>query len=430
MRGFRGNRHNDRVSTPENVNPGDALSASAGGRGAWRPRPWQCLVLCLVISVAMAVPVASALHRFLYGGTPVLPVGASPGMLAVSPDGRTIYLADSTDSITPVSAATGKAGQPIPISGGSANDMVISPDGRTLFTTVSSDNVKANGPGRPLARVDLRTGREAGQVGVPGGAADFVMSRDGKTLYVMSDGYYRTNAHNDVIGQVNPALFAVNASTGRIERRIPAPPSLLDKEQAMLLSPGGGTLYLADGSTSSYPADQAYEFAVTPVNLRTGAPGGSISIDDSPTALAITPDGRTLDVATSGMEGEEGQTGPNAITVIDTATGRVRATLPWKAQPMGLVMAPTGKTVWVVSITAARESTADNTITPVSVASDQAGPSFRTSGWLNYQSDAPLWGTISPDGRTFYVTVGSLLDGSGLETFRTSSLFQRDMVGG
>jgi hypothetical protein len=44
----------------------------------------------------MAVPVASALQRFLYGGTPVLPVGASQGMLAVSPDGGTIYLADST----------------------------------------------------------------------------------------------------------------------------------------------------------------------------------------------------------------------------------------------------------------------------------------------------------------------------------------------
>jgi hypothetical protein len=57
---------------------------------------------------------------------------------------------------------------------------------------------------------------------------------------------------------------------------------------------------------------------------------------------------------------------------------------------------------------------ADNTVTPVNVATDQPGPSLHTSGWLNYQ-DGPSAAAISPDSQTLYVAVRS-----GLETFRVS----------
>ncbi len=114
------------------------------------------------------------------------------------------------------------------------------------------------------------------------------------------------------------------------------------------------------------------------------------------------------------MEGDDGQVGPNKVTAIDTATSRVRASLTWKALPMYLTMAPNGKTVWVVSITGAEETTADNTVTPVNVATDQPGPSLHTSGWLNHQ-DAPSAAAISPDSQTLYVAVRY-----GLETFRVS----------
>jgi hypothetical protein len=81
---------------------------------------------------------------------------------------------------------------------------------------------------------------------------------------------------------------------------------------------------------------------------------------------------------------------------------------------MYLTMAPDGKTVWVVSITGARETTADNTLTPVAVASNRPGPSFHMSGWLNYQ-DTPSAAAITPDSGTLYVAARS-----GLETFHVS----------
>jgi DNA-binding beta-propeller fold protein YncE len=175
----------------------------------------------------------------------------------------------------------------------------------------------------------------------------------------------------------------------------------------MVLSPDGGTLYLATAADSG-------QNTVTSVSLRTGDPGIIVGFDTPPTALAITPDGRTLYVITSGIQDDSEQMEPSKVTAIDTATSRVRASLAWKALPMYLTMAPNGKTVWVVSITGAEETTADNTVTPINVATFQPGPSLHTSGWLNHQ-DSPTAAAISPDSHTLYIAVRD-----GLETFRVS----------
>lgn len=385
----------------ENAGLDELLSGPAAGHRGRRAGRWLWLaVACFAVGGCMLTAIAATdVHRFLYGDTPVLKVGVSPSALVVSPDGRTVYLANSNDSITPVSAATGKAGRPIAISGGSpgggvTDSMAITPDGRTLFTTVVPT---AGATSLPLARVDLRTGREVGQVRVPGGADWFVMTRDGKTLYVISG---------------DSTLWVVNAVTGRIETLVPVPDVLLEYSQTMVLSPDGTTLYIA---TKTDDGPGGLGEAVIQVDVRTGWTGHAIEVGWEPTSLAITPDGRTLYVAIDGLQGGSGQVAPNRVKVIDTATDRVRDSIPWRVPPMYVQMAPDGKTVWVVSIVGDSPSTADNTVTPVAVASDQPGPSFRTSGWLNKGNYEPSCVAMSPDGRILYVTVPS-----GLERFRVS----------
>jgi DNA-binding beta-propeller fold protein YncE len=408
------------VSHTDDVIPWDLLPSSVPAK---RTRHWRLLLAVLAVAALAVTETTVQVRHFLWGTAPLTDVspgfGSFWGSPVVSPDGRTLYVPSGSHSITPVTTATGKAAPRIRLSGlGSLGVMAITPDSRTLFAALGVDS--STKPGLPLARVDLRTGRETGQIHVPGGASVFVMSPDGKTLYVMSTFRYIVDQNNNVTNEVDSALYAVNAVTGRTERQLPVPPDLLDDEAAMVISPDGGTLYLADGSDSG-------QNTVTSVSLRTGQPGGIVHLDNRPTALAITPDGRTLYVTTSGLEGDAGQGGPNSVTAIDTATSRVRATLTWRAEPMYLTMAPDGKTVWVVSITGAEETTADNTVTPVNVATGQPGPSLRTSGWLNYQ-DEPSAAAVSPDGQTLYVAVRS-----GLETFRVSlpaQLRARALAGG
>ena len=337
-------------------------------------------------------------YQFLYGGVTVLRVGVSLTGLVVSPDGRTIYLADSADGIAPVSAATGKAGKAIAISGGAPGSFIggpfgglaVTPDGRTLFTTVYDEK---SGASLPLARVDLRTGKETGQVRVPGDVVfAFVMSRNGRTLYVASG---------------DNQLYAVSAVTGRLERHIPAPQSALEGAGAMVLSPDGRTLYLAVSGSDIGSGSGA----AVAVNLQTGAVGRAVSVGWEPVSLAVTPDGRTLYVAVDGMDAF-GQSFPNRIVAIDTATGRVRASIPWKVPPHQLAMAPDGAAVWVMSDTGERRSTADDTVTPLSVSSNQPGSSIRSAGLLNSGQDQPVGVMPSPDGRRVYVAVPA-----GLETF-------------
>jgi DNA-binding beta-propeller fold protein YncE len=365
------------------------------GRWLWLAIAWSAIASCLLSVVAVIDT-----RRFLYGDTPVLRVGDSPSAVVVSPDGRTVYLANSDDSITPVSAVTGKAGRPIAISGGSPGSfpgnggMTITPDGRTLFTVVENDKTET---APNLARVDLRTGRETGQIRVPGGVADFVMTKDGATLYVLSG---------------HTVLYAVDAATGRAERRIPAPDALLQNAETMLLSPDGSTLYMTTSDDEGVGAAETMTGAVTPVDVRTGIARPAIAVGWAPISLAVTPDGRTLYVAIDGLQGGIGQVAPNRVKVIDTAAGRVSASIPWHVPPEFVQMAPDGKTVWVVSMVGDRNSTADNTVTPVTVGGNQPGRSFRTSGWLN-NADEPMGVAMSPDGRTLYVTVFQ----SGLERF-------------
>ncbi len=252
-----------------------------------RPRRWWLLLTWLaVIAIAAAgVTVATVrVQHFLYGSVPLAYMGPGFGTggfgatgsgspwdtPVVSPDGRMLYVPSGTKTITPVDTATRTAGPRIRLSGpGTVATMAVTPDSRTLFAAMLIESSTV--PGRPLARVDLRTGRETGQVNVPGGAWDFVVSRDGKTLYVVSEHYAIVDKNNNGTGEVHSALYAVSAATGRIERQVPALPTLLDGTLDMVLSPDGGTLYLttADNSGENY--------TVTSVSLRTGETPASMS---------------------------------------------------------------------------------------------------------------------------------------------------------
>jgi DNA-binding beta-propeller fold protein YncE len=390
-----------------------------------RPRRWWLLLAGLAVIATAATGVTVVIVRvqhFLYGGVPLAYMGPGFGTggwgatgsgspwdtPVVSPDGRMLYVPSGTKTITPVDTVTRKAGPRIRLRGpGTVARMAVTPDSRTLFAAMLVESSTA--PGLPLARVDLRTGRETGQIEVPGGAEDFVLSRDGKTLCVASEYRFIVDKNNNVTGEVHAALYAVSAATGRIERQLPVLPTLLDDAVDMVLSLDGGTLYLATAANSG-------QNAVTSVSLRTGEPGIDVGLEDVPAAMAITPDGRTLYVIVEGgrEEGTSGQVVPSKVTAIDTATSTVRASLAWKVPPRYLTMAPDGKTVWVVSTTGEEETTADNTVTPVNTVTGQAGPSLRTSGWLNHQ-DPPSAATISPDSHTLYIAVRN-----GLETFRVS----------
>ena len=61
-------------------------------------------------------------------------VGSAPGLIAITPDGKTAYVA-SAYAVTPISTATNRPGKPIYIR--SDITIAITPDGKTVYAATS-----------------------------------------------------------------------------------------------------------------------------------------------------------------------------------------------------------------------------------------------------------------------------------------------------
>ena len=88
-------------------------------------------------------------------GTPVK-VGDGPGAIAITPDGRTIYVASYRNTVTPIFTATNTAGTPIKV-GKTPTAIAVTPDGKTVYVanlgsgTVTPISTATNTPDRPIA---------------------------------------------------------------------------------------------------------------------------------------------------------------------------------------------------------------------------------------------------------------------------------------
>lgn len=101
--------------------------------------------------------------------------------LRVTPDGKTVYIGTSNDTVIPVNTATNTAGKPIRLGGSFPWEMSIGPDGKTVYianlpNTVVPISTATNTAGNPI-RLGL--------------ALKIAIAPDGKTLYVA--------AHNKIV---------------------------------------------------------------------------------------------------------------------------------------------------------------------------------------------------------------------------------------
>ena len=198
-------------------------------------------------------------------------IGAIPTAIAITPDGKTAYIADEHPAtVTPVATATGTPGRPIKISDivGLSAAIAITPDGTTAYvvtgarrgTTVTPVATATNTPGKPIH--------------IGGGlprAAAIAITPDGSTAYV-ADGNHRT-------------VIPVATATGTPGKPI----DIGGTPVAIAITPDGKTAYVA---TSAYIVGRCAGCAVgavIPVATATGTPGKPINIGRIPKGIAIAP---------------------------------------------------------------------------------------------------------------------------------------------
>ena len=130
----------------------------------------------------------------------------------------------------------------------------------------------------------------------------------------------------------------------------------------------------------AYTAD-AFDNAVTPLDMRTFATGVQIVVGELPRDLALSPDGARLYVANNAS---------NDVTVIDTASQQAIATVAAGKGPWGIRVSPDGGTVWVAN-------NSDDTVQAIDAATLQARQPIHVGR-------TPEVIAIAPNGTMLYVS--------------------------
>ncbi|MBC7808402.1 MAG: SMP-30/gluconolactonase/LRE family protein [Akkermansiaceae bacterium] len=292
---------------------------------------------------------------------------------ALSPDGKTLAVicAGYNDHrVTLLDATTGAVKQSLPLES-AWNGIAWARDGATLYVSGGGQpqiNVLAVGsdgtlmPSAPILLPDIKGGKERKKTEPQAYVSGLAMSADGKTLFA---GNFATDT-----------IYAVRLSDGSVQgqRKL----EMNAHPYCLRLSPDGSRLLVTEGAlaaiavldtndltqvqritTDGHPNDLLFApdgrlfascansdtvLAIDPrngltrerifVSLTPGSPAGAI-----PSSLALSPDGKTLYVASSGN---------NAVAVVDVADpvfSTVEGFIPSGWFPTLVAVAPNGQLV-------------------------------------------------------------------------------------
>lgn len=239
---------------------------------------------------------------------PVARGGSSMQGIAVSPDGKRVYLSNAASQLLEaVLQADGRLqwgrriDMPPPSVGGESYPcgIALSAGGDTAYVALSRNN--------SLAEVDLRDGKVVAQI--PVGVAPFAVkvSADGRRAYVSNwGGRHPKEGEKTAETSGTPALVDSRgvATSGTVSvvdlqtRTVVAEIKVGLQPSGLALDEARGRLYVANANSDTVSViDTGSLQVVETISVR---PDPSLPFGSMPNALALTPDGNTLFVANGG----------------------------------------------------------------------------------------------------------------------------------
>jgi hypothetical protein len=215
--------------------------------------------------------------------TAPLPQGRVVNGVAVSRDGRSVYVTSVTDGVLQFDAGSDRplrAKTPAAAVAPGARAVAVSPDGRSLYAAGNSlavfqFNVENDG---------RLTRKGSGNVPAPDGAAAMAVHPDGRSLYVVYDR-----------GDLPPLRFPLDAGgAGGQPREIEG----IIGERAIAVSRDGRSLYMTPNESPATiaPYDIGPDGSPSAKRPRRVAAAGALG-----TALALSPSGRSLYATGTGI---------------------------------------------------------------------------------------------------------------------------------
>jgi DNA-binding beta-propeller fold protein YncE len=283
----------------------DGIAITPDGRTAW------------IVDYTTVTPVDTATGR---AGRPVSVVqgdGDHANALVITPDGARAYVATSF-TVVPVDLATRHAGRAIPLRNPAwvLTAMAITPDGKTVYVLTG---------GQDVVPINTRTNTAGRHIRVAGGATAIAVSPGGKTAYVGS-------VTGNVPGLVS-AVYPIIISAGKTAAPIKlGRPSLDSVVNSIAITPDGKAAYVATNN-AVYPIDTATNTAGKPISIAPAnftpvvvaiSPDGKtawvVSVNDKSGAGLLTP----ISIPANHV-GRPIHVGNNPVCLLLT-TGRPRST--------------------------------------------------------------------------------------------------------
>lgn len=248
----------------------------------------------------------------------VIPVGEGASMLAVTPDGKFLYVANvQRDNLSVIHAPTEKFLRDIPIGDGALAVAVNPQDGRYVYVASMHDS--------KLRVINAESGQVEASIALENDhdyPAAIAVSPDGQYVYVASS---RLEG-----GKVSVIDTAGNSVVNQIDLNGRQNP------MTMAIAPDGKSLYIANAADSQGNGNVVVIDTTRGKVLRT--------LEDPriahPSAVAVTPDGQSLYVADADSD---------TVSVIDTDNYRFIANVAVGPYPSFAIATPDGRSVYVVS---------------------------------------------------------------------------------
>ncbi len=304
--------------------------------------------------------------------------GGGPFGIAVSPDGRSVYVANAGGSISQYDVGAGGALSPkspatVP-AGGTPFGVAVSPDGRSVYVTggfggsVSQYDVGAGGALTPKSPATVPAGSS------PSGVA---VSPDGRSVYI---------THFNNIFSPDDDVFQYDVGAGgTLQPKDPPTVRAGFGPAGVAVSPDGGSVYVSNGLSDVSQYDVGPGGALQPKSPATVAAGAS------PQAVAVSPDGGSVYVTNYSPASPVG----NSVSQYDVGAGgalqpKNPATVQAGFGSIGVAVSPDGGSVYVANENSDNVSQYDvgagGTLQPKTPATVAAG-------------DGPLYVAVSPTTR-------------------------------
>jgi len=223
---------------------------------------------------------------------------SDPEQIAVSPDGRTLYVAsEDTGRVMFMDSVSGAIRATLEV-GGEPEGLATSPDGKLVYATSEADST--------IAVIDAVQPRVLARIPVGKRPRTIAFSPSGARAFVP--------------GENDASLSVIDVASSKVVNRAGVRGESARPMQAVV-SPGGDDVFVTTGRGGTLARFDAASLA----------PEGQVKVGERPWGAVLSPDGRFAFTAN----------GPsNDVTMVDAAAMKVVARFPVGDRPWGVAMVP------------------------------------------------------------------------------------------